>query len=43
VQAAFYHVRSGRVDRLDGLPGRAELERLVSGAGQYSTVGRRKA
>jgi DNA helicase-2/ATP-dependent DNA helicase PcrA len=43
VRAAFYHVRSGRVDPLDGLPGRSELERIVSGAGQHSTAGKHSA
>jgi DNA helicase-2/ATP-dependent DNA helicase PcrA len=30
VRAAFYYVRSGRLVEPEGLPGRVELERLVS-------------
>ncbi|MGZ6753331.1 MAG: UvrD-helicase domain-containing protein [Nocardioides sp.] len=33
VRAAFYYVRTGDVVHHDGLPGRAELERLVGGPG----------
>ena len=32
VRAAFYYVRSGELVEPDGLPGRAELERLVTPA-----------